>query len=217
MKFPTYNYEAQKQAQGFLLVAGCDEAGIGPLAGPVVAASVVLDPQLAKERRSKTKWWYRVRDSKTVNEKERGELEKFILDNCLDFGIGIVSYETIDKINIHNAAMLVMQKSVRQLKLLPQFLFLDGIHKIKKINVPQEPVVSADSKILSVACASILAKTARDRILCEYHKLYPQYNFVKHKGYPTKAHKQALIKFGVSPVHRKSFTFVKECLNAKAR
>src|SRR5438477_8313674 len=109
MRFPTYKFETEKQAQGFTRVAGCDEVGIAPLAGPVVAATVILDSSSIGKQRSKSKWWYRVRDSKTTNEEEREELVGFIQDHCLDFAVGIVSHETIDEINIHQAAMLAME------------------------------------------------------------------------------------------------------------
>jgi ribonuclease HII len=208
MKFPTYKNEIQKHAQGFTLVAGCDEVGIAPLAGPVVAATVILDPGSIGRQRSKSKWWYRVRDSKTTSEEERAELLPFIKDHCVDFAVGIVPRETIDEINIHQAAMLAMKKSVDGLKVAPQFLFLDGIHKIKTIGVAQQPVISGDEKILSISAASIIAKVARDEILHTLHLHYPEYGFNKHKGYPTKFHRAALEKYGVTPEHRTTFGFV---------
>ena len=212
MKFPTYKNETQKHAEGFLHVAGCDEVGIAPLAGPVVAATVILDPTSIGKQRSKNKWWYRVRDSKTVNEKERAMLVNFVTDHCIDYAVGVVSHETIDEINIHQAAMLAMQKSVEQLKTKPDFLFLDGVHKIKKISLSQDAVIDGDAKILSISAASIIAKVARDKILRELHEQYPMYGFVTHKGYPTIAHRLALKEYGVTPVHRTSFTFVQEIL-----
>jgi ribonuclease HII len=193
-------------------LAGCDEVGIGPLAGPVVAATVILDPQSIGKQRSKNKWWYRVRDSKTTSEEERAELVEFIKDHCLDFALGVVSHETIDRINIHQAGLLAMKKSVEGLKQTPNFLFLDGRHRIPTLSVPQEPIVDGDMKILSIASASIVAKVARDKILRELDKQYPTYGFVKHKGYGTRQHKQALLKYGVTPVHRLSFAFVQQCL-----
>lgn len=212
MRFPTYKHEIQKHLEGFELIAGCDEVGIAPLAGPVVAASVILDPNSIGRQRSKSKWWYRVRDSKTTDEEERSELVIFIKDHCLDFSVGIVSHETIDEINIHQAAMLAMKKSVDGLKQIPDFLFLDGLHQIKNLLMPQQAMVAGDAKILSIAAASIVAKVARDKILSELDELYPNYGFVKHKGYPTKMHKQAILKYGVLPVHRRSFIFVQHCL-----
>ena len=153
-----------------------------------------------------------MRDSKTVNERERSELERFIKDHCLDFAIAEVSHETIDEINIHQAGMLAMRKSVDGLKPKPDFLFLDGRHTIRGLDMKQEAVIQGDTKILSIAAASIIAKVARDKILGQLHAIYPQYGFGKHKGYPTRQHREAILKFGVLPVHRRSFAFVKQCL-----
>jgi ribonuclease HII len=210
MQFPTYKHEIQKISEGLSLVAGCDEVGIGPLAGPVVAAAVILDQATIGIKRSKHKWWYRVRDSKTTNEKERAGLVNFIRDHCLDFALGVVSHETIDQINIFQAGRLAMKKSIEGLRLKPDFVFLDGGHRINELTVPQQAIIDGDVKVLSIAAASILAKVSRDRILSQLDALYPQYGFVKHKGYPTKLHKGAIIKHGISPVHRKSFAFVQQ-------
>ena len=212
MRFPTFAYETKKIKEGFLLVAGADEVGIGPLAGPVVAACVILNPENIGKR-ADHKWWRRIRDSKTVREKERNELNQFIKENCLDFGVGVVSCETVDEINVLQSAILAVKQSVEALKKFPDFLFVDGIHKIKSLPVPQESIIGGDSKVLSIAAASIVAKVARDKILSDYHELYPQYGFLNHKGYLTKRHKQAILEFGVLPIHRKSFAFVKQCLN----
>ena len=212
MKFPTYKYEQQKINEGFKFIAGCDEVGIAPLAGPVVAAAVILDASSIGKQRSKSKWWYRVRDSKTVNEKEREQLVEFIKDHCLDYGVGIVTHETIDEINIFNAARLAMGQSLAGLKKQPDFLFIDGPHKIKNLDVGQAAVIDGDAKILSIAAASIIAKVARDKILCDLHEKFPVYGFTKHKGYPTKFHRSALLTNGVSPVHRQSFTFIKQLI-----
>jgi ribonuclease HII len=213
MKFPTYKNETEKYAQGFTRVAGCDEVGIAPIAGPVVAATVILDRQSIEGKRSKSKWWYRVRDSKTVDEDEREELVMFIKDHCVDFGVGIVSHETIDEINIYQASLLAMEKSVRQLKTIPDFLFLDGIHKLPKLPIAQQAMIDGDAKILSISAASIVAKVARDKILRQLHQIFPEYGFDKHKGYGTKFHREALVKHGVTPAHRQTFGFVAECLH----
>jgi ribonuclease HII len=212
MQFPTYKYETEKIGEGFKFIGGCDEVGIGPLAGPVVAATVILDTNSVKGNRSKNKWWSRVRDSKTVNEKEREQLVLFVKENCLDFSIGVVSHETIDEINIYQASLLAMKKSVDGLKQKPDFLFLDGIHKLPKVAISQQAVIDGDAKILSIAAASIVAKVARDKILSELHEIYPEYGFDKHKGYGTKFHHSALVKHGVTPIHRITFGFVRECL-----
>lgn len=212
MQFPTYKFETEKFAQGYNLIAGCDEVGIAPLAGPVVSAAVILDRVSINGRRTKSKWWYRVRDSKTVNEKERGELVEFIKDHCLSLGVGIVSHETIDTINIYHAAIQAMKQAVEAMNIKPEYLFVDGNHKIKTLDsVKQEAVIDGDAKILSISAASIIAKVTRDKILSELHEQYPNYNFHLNKGYPTKFHREALQKHGPCPVHRKSFDLVRQC------
>ncbi len=211
MIFPTFKYETEKYQNGFGLVAGCDEVGIAPLAGPVVSAAVILDKESVTGRRTKSKWWYRVRDSKTVNEKERGELVAFIKDHCLAHAVGIVSHETIDQVNIYHAAMLAMKQALNSLTIKPDFLFVDGKHKIKDLfDVKQEAVVDGDAKILSISAASIVAKVARDSIMNQLHAKHPNYNFHLNKGYPTKFHREALVKHGACEVHRKSFGLVRQ-------
>jgi ribonuclease HII len=216
MRFPTYKYETQKYLEGFKFVAGCDEVGIGPLAGPVVGATVILDSKNIIGLRSKNKWWSRIRDSKSILESERELLAQFIKDNCLDFGVGTVSQETIDEINILQASLLAMEKSVNGLKLVPDFIFLDGVHKLTKLPIAQQAVVDGDAKILSISAASIIAKVARDRTLNELNEIYPEYGFDKHKGYDTKLHREAILKFGITPMHRKTFGFVQQYLENPA-
>jgi ribonuclease HII len=216
MRFPTFKFETEKFQQGFDLVAGCDEVGIAPLAGPVVACAVILNKDCVSGRRTKSKWWYRVRDSKTVNEKERGVLVDFIKDNCASYALGVVPHETIDKINIYQATMLAMRKALEGLSAQPQFLFIDGRHKIKNLDgINQEAIVDGDAKILSISAASIIAKVYRDNLMSELHVKYPQYNFHLNKGYPTKFHREALVKHGACPVHRRSFGLVKQCFETK--
>jgi ribonuclease HII len=211
MQFPTFKYETVKHQNGFSLVAGCDEVGIAPLAGPVVAAAVILDKESINGRRTKSKWWYRVRDSKTVNEKEREVLVDFIKEHCLSYSIGIVSHEIIDQINIHHATMSAMRRALSGMSVKPEFLFIDGKHRIKDLDIRQEAVVDGDAKILSISAASIIAKVARDKIMNELHAQHPQYNFHLNKGYPTRFHRDALVKHGASPVHRRSFGLVQQC------
>jgi ribonuclease HII len=211
MKFPTFKFETEKFQQGIDLVAGCDEVGIAPLAGPVVACAVILNKENVAGRRTKSKWWYRVRDSKTVNEKERAALVEFIKDNCLAYALGEVPHETIDQINIYQATMQAMRQALDGLSIKPQFLFIDGKHKIKNLDgINQEAVVDGDAKILSISAASIIAKVYRDGVMNELHMRYPNYNFHLNKGYPTKFHREALVKHGPTPVHRRSFALVKQ-------
>ena len=214
MVLPTYEYETEKHRQGFCNIAGCDEVGIGPLAGPVVAAAVVLNP--TDFLPGNINWWRRVRDSKKVPEKERLILANVIKEHALAFSVAIVSHETIDQINILNAAMEAMKQSLNNLAVKIDYVFVDGKHKIRNFDsIEQEPVIGGDSKIISIACASILAKVSRDALLDELHTKYPPYNFKSNKGYPTKAHREALMKYGPSPVHRESFGLVKQLITGQ--
>jgi ribonuclease HII len=214
VRLPTYKFETAKFSEGFEFVAGCDEVGIGPLAGPVVASAVVLKKDCIEGRRSKNKWWSRVRDSKTVNEKERNILAGAIKENCLAFSVAVVSHETVDRLNIFYAAREAMKQAIVGLSLKPQFVFIDGRHKLKNLDgIEQQAIVGGDALVFSIAAASILAKVVRDQILTELHQTYPMYNFHLNKGYPTKFHREALASHGPCPVHRKSFTLVKQSLN----
>ena len=139
---------------------------------------------------------------------ERGTLAKFIQEFVLDYSVAAVAHETIDRINILNAAHLAMERAIKKLKTKPEFIFIDGVHKVKQIQTEQEAVVKGDSKILSIASASILAKVERDKIMRKFHLTYPKYNFVKHKGYPTREHRLLIKKFGPCPIHRMSFKLV---------
>jgi ribonuclease HII len=213
VKFPSFKFETEIFQQGYALVAGCDEVGVAPLAGPVVSAAVILDKESVNGRRTKSKWWYRVRDSKTVNKKEREVLVEFIKEHCLSVGVGIVSHETIDQINIYHAAMAAMKLAISNMPTQPEYVFIDGNHKVKDLlSVKQQAVIDGDAKILSISAASIIAKVTRDKMLNELHQQYPQYNFHLNKGYPTKFHREALVKHGVCPVHRRSFGLVQQSL-----
>ncbi len=212
MLFPTYKREKQKIQNGFDFVVGCDEVGAGPLAGPVVAAACILKSETIGNHRTEDSWYYRVRDSKTVSEKERETLALCIKENCLCFAVSEVSPEEVDTLNIHNASLLAMQRAVssllEQLKIQDQkkvFVFVDGKYKIKGVTLEQEPVISGDSEILSISAASILAKVYRDELLRKIDKVFPGYGFAKHKGYGTKEHIQAIQKNGVLDIHRRSF------------
>jgi ribonuclease HII len=217
MVFPSNRHETKYFLSGLRLVAGCDEVGVASLAGPVVAACVVFNPQAIAGRRTLNKWWLRVRDSKTVPEEEREELAMVIKENCASFSISEVSHETIDEINIFNASRLVQKKSIDGLGVKPEIVLVDGPHKIPNIKVSQENFVKGDLRILSIAAASIIAKAHRDNLMKQLHQKFPMYGFDKHKGYPTKNHLQALKKYGVSPFHRQSFAPVKQTILEKYR
>ena len=212
MQFPTYKKEKEKIQNGFQYIIGCDEVGAGPLAGPVVAAACILKSETIGERRTENSWYYRVRDSKTVSEKEREVLALCIKEHCKCFAVAEVSSQEVDALNIHNASLLAMQRAVssvlEQLKIQDQskvFVFVDGKYKIKEIGLEQDPVISGDSKILSIAAASIIAKVHRDELLRKVDEVFPEYGFAKHKGYGTREHIQAIQKNGVLDIHRKSF------------
>lgn len=179
-----------------LIEAGCDEAGRGCIAGPVVAAAVILPRGVD---------FPDFDDSKKLTEKQREKLRIKVLDNAIAYGVGIVSAQEIDEINILNASFLAMHRAIDQLKVKPELLLIDGnrFNPYKGIN--HQCIVGGDAKYQSIAAASILAKTTRDHIMEEYHKNFPQYNWLKNKGYPTPEHKNAVAEYGVSPIHRMTF------------
>lgn len=179
-----------------LVEAGCDEAGRGCLAGPVVAAAVILN---------KDKDYPELNDSKQLTEKKRMLLRELVMQEALSWGVGIVSPQEIDKINILNASFLAMHRALDQLKLQPELLLIDGNRFNPYKKVKHVCIVGGDAKYQSIAAASILAKTTRDMMMQEYDKQYPQYNWKKNKGYPTLEHKQAIADYGTTPLHRMTF------------
>ena len=176
--------------------AGCDEAGRGCLAGPVVAAAVILN---------KDKDYPELNDSKQLTEKKRMLLRDLVMQEALSYGIGVVSPQEIDKINILNASFLAMHRALDQLKLQPELLLIDGNRFNPYKKVKHVCIVGGDAKYQSIAAASILAKTTRDMMMQEYDKQYPQYNWKKNKGYPTLEHNQAIADYGTTPLHRMTF------------
>lgn len=195
-------FESKAIEKGFSYIAGIDEAGRGPLAGPVVSAAVLLptsfhDPDIT--------------DSKKLTPKKRSYLYEKLYDQAVSIGIGIVDNTEIDRINILNASLLSMSISVKNLSPQPDYLLIDGAFRIST-DLPQEPVIRGDALSISIAAASIIAKVSRDRLMERYDQDYPQFGFSRHKGYPTKAHKEAISKFGCCPIHRRTFKGVKEYL-----
>lgn len=186
-----------------LLEAGCDEAGRGCLAGPVVAAAVILPPNFTHPI---------LNDSKTISEKKRYELRKEIEEKALAFAVGIIDNRKIDEINILKASIMAMHKAIDNLKIIPEHIIVDGNKFIKYQNIPHQCIVKGDSKYYSIAAASILAKTYRDDIMKELHKKHPEYNWKQNKAYPTKEHRQAIKDFGVTPYHRMTFRLLDEQL-----
>ena len=196
--------------RGFKVVAGTDEVGRGPLAGPVVAACVVFPPSI-NDTRFEAERLSGVDDSKKLTSAKREEMFDLVTENALEVGIGIVGEKDIDRINILNASLTAMWKAIKELKNLPDFILVDGNHKIPNLPLPQMPVVKGDSLSLSIAAASIIAKVTRDRIMLEYHQRYPEFCFAENKGYGTKTHIQALKTFGPCEIHRKSFKIIQLC------
>jgi ribonuclease HII len=191
---PDYSFEKRLWIEG-KLPAGVDEAGRGPLAGPVVAAAVIF-PQGCKLQG--------INDSKKLSPKKRRELFYEIKKSALTTAIAIIKTDIIDQINILRASLLAMEQAVKNLDTQPDYILIDGNYTIP-IRIQQETMIKGDAKCCSIAAASILAKVTRDAIMDDYHFLYPQYNFKQHKGYPTKEHLEAIRKFGPSPIHRKTF------------
>ena len=181
--------------KGYINIAGIDEAGRGPLCGPVVAAAVILPKDKKIEG---------VNDSKKLTEKKREMLYDDIMNEAVAVGVGISEVDVIEKVNILNATKIAMKKAIENLKVKPDYCLIDGNQMID-ISIDAETVVSGDAKSESIAAASIIAKVTRDRMLIEYDKLHPEYGFAKHKGYGTKAHIEAIKKYGLTPIHRPSF------------
>ncbi len=184
-------------------VAGVDEAGRGPLAGPVVAAAVILN-----FGSKAVKPPFPLVDSKTIDEKKRELLYDWLYKSGAEIGVGQVEHDEIDTINIHNASLLAMKKAVMAIRPLPERLVVDGRFTID-MAITQKAIIKGDSKVESISAASIVAKVTRDRIMKRYHEDFPEYGFSSHKGYPTKSHKKAVLEFGPTPVHRLTFRGVR--------
>ncbi|KKQ62218.1 MAG: Ribonuclease HII [Parcubacteria group bacterium GW2011_GWE2_38_18] len=183
-----------------LIVAGVDEVGRGPLAGPVLAACVSLPFGMKLNKKLKE-----INDSKKLTAKKREELFYVISNEINDIGIGICEPTEIDRLNIFHASLLAMKKAIEQLKKTPDIVLVDGKFLIPRLNIKQQCIVKGDSLVFSIAAASIIAKVTRDRIMQENHEKYPRYGFDRHKGYGTKLHFENISKFGITEIHRKSF------------
>jgi len=195
-------FENKARNRGFSNIAGIDEAGRGPLAGPVVSAAVILSNSFPTSG---------ITDSKKLTPQKRELLFHHIVRQALAIGIGIVDPEEIDRINILQASLLSMKMSADNLNPLPDCLLIDGIFKISS-DLPQETIIKGDSLSISISAASIIAKVTRDRLMEKYHQQYPLFAFNKNKGYPTKAHREAIRLHGCCPIHRKTFKGVREYL-----
>ena len=193
---PDYSYENNAVLKGYEYVCGVDEAGRGPLAGPVCAAAVILPEGTVIEG---------LDDSKKLSEKKRELLFDVIKEKATAFGIAFASVEEIEEFNILGATYLAMTRAVEQLSVKPDYVLIDGNRFPPQIKTDEECVIKGDAKSMSIAAASILAKVTRDRLLLEYAEKYPQYGFKKHKGYGTKLHVEAIKEFGITEIHRPSF------------
>ncbi|HHW66806.1 ribonuclease HII [Defluviitalea raffinosedens] len=190
-------YENNWHSKGYEVVAGIDEVGRGPLAGPVVAAAVILPKDCCI---------LGINDSKKLTPSKREELFDIIHEEAISIGIGIVDPQTIDELNILQATFKAMKIALEKLEIVPDMLIIDGNNTLPDVPIPQQNIVGGDGKSISIAAASIIAKVTRDRIMNAYHELYPEYDFIKHKGYGTENHIKAIQQRGLCPIHRRSFT-----------
>lgn len=188
-------FEKEALAKGYKAVCGVDEAGRGPLAGPVCAAAVILPEGVIIDG---------VNDSKKLSEKKRESLFDVIREQTLAYSIAYATVDEIEEINILNATMLAMRRAIDGLNVKADYAMIDG-NRLPQLDIDAECIVKGDAKSMSIACASILAKVSRDRLLYKYAEEYPMYGFDKHKGYGTAAHREAILKYGPCPYHRKSF------------
>ena len=198
-------FENHYLMKGYKYIVGVDEAGRGPLAGPVVAAAVIL-PQAFLHTS--------IKDSKKLTKKKREELFTLIHEVARSVGVGIVDERKIEEINILNAALLAMKTAISALEKKPDFILVDGNVKLNT-DIPQKTIKKGDSKSISIAASSIIAKVTRDRIMYQYHRTYPSYNFESHKGYGTKEHIEAIKKHGIIKIHRRTFAPIKEFIDER--
>jgi len=206
------DFEIEKKLwqKGFGFAAGLDEVGRGPLAGPVCAAAVLINPKLeilnSKEVQGSKIKTQDIRDSKKLSPRRREDWYEF-LTSCPDikWGVALVSEKIIDQINILEATKLAMKRAIESLKIEPDYLLIDGNFLLEDLNISQKAITRGDEKVWSCAAASIIAKVTRDRLMEKYDKRYPEYGFARHKGYGTKEHMSAIKKYGACPIHRLSF------------
>ncbi|MBP7764684.1 MAG: ribonuclease HII [Deltaproteobacteria bacterium] len=188
-------FEKLANGEGYRRIAGVDEAGRGPLAGPVVAAAVIFPPDYANSA---------INDSKKLSARKRDELYKVIAQEAVAVGVGVADADVIDRINILRASLQAMREAVLELSSAPDFLLVDGLNTIP-LDLPQKAIVKGDARSVSIAAASIVAKVSRDRIMEIYHRQFPQYNFLQNKGYGTAEHRRILEEIGMCKIHRRSF------------
>jgi ribonuclease HII len=195
-------FERLAQVEGYKTIAGVDEAGPGPLAGPVVAAAVIFPPEYSNPA---------INDSKKLTAAKREDLYRVITREAMAVGLGVVEADVIDRINILQASLQAMREAVTELSVRPDYLLIDGLNSID-FDAPQKAIVKGDSLSVSIAAASIIAKVSRDRIMEMYHRQFPRYNFLKNKGYGTVGHRRVLEEIGMCKIHRRSFHLKKQNL-----
>ncbi len=189
------SFEEEAYQKGYRVIAGIDEAGRGPLAGPVVAAAVILPRGYCNPE---------ITDSKKLSAKKREKLYEVIKKEALAVGVGVMEPHRIDQVNILQATLLAMAEAVEDLSSPPDYLLVDGLHRVP-LDIPQKTIVKGDALSVSIASASIIAKVSRDQIMEIYHRQFPQYNFLKNKGYGTREHREAILSHGLCKIHRRSF------------
>lgn len=185
------------KTQNIKYICGIDEAGRGPLAGPVVVASVIMPENSMIEG---------VNDSKKVSEKKRENLYELVTKEAISYGVGIIWQDEIDKINILEATKKGLTNSLKELEVKPELILVDALKGINTLGIPYKSIIKGDAKAYSISAASIIAKVTRDRIMRQWDEIYPQYGFEKHKGYGTAMHREAIKEYGLCPLHRRSFT-----------
>ena len=205
LRLPSFAEEKRFEAEGYRLIAGIDEVGCGALIGPVVAAAVILPPQVD------TPWLNQVKDSKQLTPKRRELLSYYIHQTAISVGIGTAPHDVIDTQGLTKARRLAMKLAIDQLSPPPESLLIDYM-RLPEVPLPQKGIVNGDSRCFSIACASILAKVTRDRLMVELDRTYPGYGLAQHKGYGTKEHLDCLYRLGPSPIHRQSFKPVRDII-----
>lgn len=208
MKEDLYKYEKELWTSGYKYVAGCDEAGRGPLFGPVVAAAVILPQDFVLEG---------LNDSKKLTEKKRENYYPIIMEKALAVGISIVSSKEIDEINIYEASRQAMLRAIDDMKLKPDYIITDAMPLDGFTSIPHEAIIKGDAKSITIAAASVIAKVTRDHIMYEEDKKHPEYLFSKHKGYPTKKHIELLNKYGIIDGYRLTYGPVNKIINGKSK
>ncbi len=205
MKQPNFYQENKLRKRGFRFIAGLDEAGRGAWAGPIVAGAVIIEVDKVNKVDRVNGVLKGVKDSKLLTPKKREKFFEIIIRQVLDWSVGVVSEKVIDEIGIVKANKLAMKKALENLSFKPDYVLIDGKINLDKLRIPSQSIIQGDTKIFSIASASIIAKVWRDRIMIKLHEKYPYYGFAQHKGYGTKLHWKTIQKYKICPLHRKTF------------